>query len=244
MRREPLRTRARQFVLARVGPVRRQQLRRAVRRPRWGNLRRMRPLSPKFGFDRGTPIDRHHIGAFMAANADAIRGVVGEIAEDSYTTQFGGDRVQRIEIIDIDPDNPRATIIADLAQAGALPESAFDCLIVTQTLQYVADPLAALRTCATALRPGGALLLAAPALTAHDAIEPDDIDHWRFWPAGLRHLIDQAFPQAEVAVHVHGNLTSTIAFLHGLAAEELRPDELDAEDPRYPIVILARVGNR
>jgi SAM-dependent methyltransferase len=233
--------RLRRVLTDRLTVPQRQRWRRRLRRPRWGNLRRLRPLSAKFGFDRGTPIDRHHTDAFMAAHADAIRGVVGEIADDPYARRFGGRDVERVEIIDIDPSNSRATIIADLAEEGALPDAAFDCLIVTQTLQYIADPAAALRSCAAALRPGGTLLLAVPALTAHDSIEPDDVDFWRFWPAGLRHLLDLAFPGAVVALHSAGNLVTTIAFLHGISAEELRAEELALVDPRYPVVILARV---
>lgn len=215
--------------------------RRTVRRARWGGLRRMRPLSQKFGFDRGTPIDRYYTEVFLAEHASAIRGVVGEIADDTYASRFGDGRAERIDIIDIDPTNARATVIADLGAEGALADESFDCLIVTQTLQYLIDPAAALRTCARALRPGGALLLSAPALTAHDRLEPDDIDRWRFWPAGLRHLIVEAFPHADVRLHGYGNLTAAIAFLHGISAEELRQDELSHVDLRYPVVIMARV---
>ncbi|HUG86501.1 MAG TPA: methyltransferase domain-containing protein [Euzebya sp.] len=233
--------RGRRLLIGHVSATRRKRWRRTVRRARWGNLRRLQPLSGRFGFDRGTPIDRHHTDLFMAANADAIRGVVGEIAEDTYASRVGGTGPQRIEIIDIDPANTRATIVADLAQEGALAAGGFDCLIITQTLQYVSDPEAALGTCAAALRPGGVLLLAVPALTPHDDIEPHDIDRWRFWPAGLRQLLHATFPEADVRVHSAGNLTTALAFLHGMAAEELRPAELDHVDPRFPVVVLARV---
>lgn len=233
--------RLRRLLARGVGDVRRKRMRRMRRPVRWGNLRRIQPISARFGFDRGMPIDRYHTEAFLAANADAIRGVVGEVAEDTLARRFGGPQVDRIEILDIDPANARATIVADLAQEGALAQESFDCLIIIQTLQYVADPAAALRTCAAALRPGGTLLLAVPALTAHDDIELDAADHWRFWPAGLRHLLVGAFPGDAVQLHSPGNLTAAIAFLHGISAEELRPAELAHVDPRYPVVILARV---
>lgn len=219
----------------------RRRVRRAVARPRWGNLRRTQPVSDRFGFERGTPIDRYYTDAFLAAHADSVRGVVAEIAGDTYARRFEAGGVERIEIIDIHPHNPRATIVADLAEEGALPPDAFDCLIVTQTLQYVPDPASALRSCASALRAGGTLLLAAPALAAHDSNEPDEADHWRFWPAGVRRLLEAAFPDANVDVVGHGNIVAAIAFLHGLAAEELRPDELAFTDARYPVVVHARV---
>lgn len=224
-----------------ISPARLKRWRRTVRPARWGNLRRMQPLSAKFGFDRGTPIDRHYTDLFMETHAMTIRGVIGEIADDTYAGRFGGQQAERIEIIDIDPTNAHATVVADLAVQGSLPADSFDCLIVTQTLQYVTDPAAALGTCAAALRPGGTLLLAAPALTAHDDIEPDDSDRWRFWPSGLRHLINVAFPDAEVQLQADGNLTTAIAFQHGISAEELQAAELTHVDARYPVVILARI---
>jgi SAM-dependent methyltransferase len=215
--------------------------RRVLGRARWGNLRRLEPVSRKFGYDRGTPIDRWYTDRFLAANTDALRGVVGEVADDGYTRAFGGDAVERGEVIDLDPANPRATVIADLADPGALPTRAFDCLVVTQTLQYLPDPEASLGGIARSLRPGGHLLLSVPALTPHDAKEPDAIDHWRFWPAGVESLLRRAFPGASATVHAYGNVLAATAFLQGLAAEELRPDELAHHDARYPIVVCARV---
>ena len=35
----------------------------------------------------------------------------------------------------------------------------------------------------------------------------------------------------------HGNCLAATAALMGLAAEELTPDELDAQDPRYPVQV-------
>ena len=40
---------------------------------------------------------------------------------------------------------------------------------------------------------------------------------------------------------VYGNLLSCTAFLYGLAAEELRPDELHVADPEFPLIVAARV---
>src|SRR3954466_14293166 len=58
-----------------------------------GGLGTSVPLSTEFGFDRGTPIDRYYIEAFLAANAGDVRGRVLEIGDDSYSRQFGADRI-------------------------------------------------------------------------------------------------------------------------------------------------------
>jgi SAM-dependent methyltransferase len=227
--------------LTRLPSSRRQQLRRIRRRPRWGNLRRGTPLSATFGFDRGMPIDRFYLERFLAEEASAIQGVVGEVAESRYAVTFGGHRVDHVEVIDIDASNPHATIVADLSDAGGLPAGAFDCLLVVQTLQYTPSPEVALANCLRSLRPGGVLLLAVPALAAHDDNERPEDDHWRFWPGGVVSLLSLLAPEANSRVVAYGNLTAAIAFLHGLAAEELRDDELTRQDQRFPVVVCARV---
>lgn len=220
------------------GRSRRKLLRRVLRPVRWGNLRRYEPISAKFGFDRGTPIDRYYLTQFVREWAHLIRGVVGEVSEPIYAA-LGGEAVSRLEVLDVDPSNPRATLFADLSVDGGLPGRHFDCLIVTQTLQYIRDPGAALRGLAAALKPGGSLILAVPALAPHDDIEDADGDYWRFWPAGLRTLIDRAAPNARFTIRSYGNVLSAMAFLYGISAEELRGSELDSHDARYPVVVCA-----
>lgn len=219
---------------------RRRQLRRTLNRPRWGNLRRLQPFSETFGFDRGTPIDRYYMHRFLEAEAAAIHGDAGEIAAPDYLQQYGGGRLRRVDVIDIDPGNPRATIVADLAEAGSLPSDSFDCLVVMQTLQYTARPELALAGCLRAIRPGGSLLLAVPALAPHDQREAETADHWRFWPAGVASMLRRTAPDMDHQVTGYGNLVAALAFLHGLCAEELEPAELLAHDPRFPIVVCAR----
>jgi SAM-dependent methyltransferase len=225
----------------RLPTPRRRQLRRLLRRPLWGNLRRSEPISPTFGFDRGTPVDRYYMLRFLAEHAAAVRGVVGEIAEARYVRQFGDDRLTRVEIIDIDPGNPHATLVADLAESSSLPAATFDTLVVLQTLQYTTSVTAALGNCIQALRPGGSLLLAMPGLTAHDDRIPLEEDRWRFLPAGVDELLRAAAPEARRRVVGYGNLVAALAFLHGISAEELRPRELDRYDARYPVVTCARL---
>jgi hypothetical protein len=50
--------------------------RRRRRPPRLGDLRRVTPIDPNWGFERGTPIDRVYVEQFVSANAADIRGRV------------------------------------------------------------------------------------------------------------------------------------------------------------------------
>lgn len=210
------------------------------RRPRWGNMRRLQPFSTDFARDRGTPVDRIYIERFLEGNRAHVFGDVLEVQEPGYTRRYGGIRVRREHVVDIDPRNPRATVVADLSAGASLPAAAYDCAIVTETLQLLPDEHAALRNLYRALRPGGTLLLTVPCLSRQDPGAVDS-DRWRMLPLGLGERLARACPDGEIHVEGHGNLVSAVAFLAGLAAEELRAAELDTEDPAFPIVACARV---
>lgn len=53
--------------------------------PLWGNLRRTTPFSSSYGSERGTPIDRHYLHAFLSAHRDLITGDVLEVQTNDYT---------------------------------------------------------------------------------------------------------------------------------------------------------------
>src|SRR5204863_8310480 len=121
----------------------RHRLTRLTRRPpvghvRFGSLRRVTPISDTFGYDRGLPIDRYYIERFLQEHSGTIRGNVLEVGDSTYTTQFGRDEaVERVDILDVREDNPRATIVGDLTEPERFRADAFDCVICTQTLPYI-----------------------------------------------------------------------------------------------------------
>jgi hypothetical protein len=62
-------------------------------------------------------------------------------------------------------------------------------------------------------------------------------DYWRFTVASCAALFERAFGPGQVQVRSYGNVTSAITFLAGAAQEDLRPDQLSAEDEFFPVVI-------
>src|SRR5690606_11879416 len=60
---------------------------------RFGSLRRVTPVSERFGYDRGQPVDRYYIENFLEHHRADVRGRVLEIGDASYTRRFGGDQV-------------------------------------------------------------------------------------------------------------------------------------------------------
>lgn len=214
-------------------------------RVEFGDLRRLEPLGRHFGEDRGPALDRHYIDAFLQTHQADIRGRVLEIGEARYTRQFGGGRVTGSEILHVTADNPRATIVGDLADAPHIPDAAFDTLIVTQTLHLIYDAKAAARTMHRVLRPGGVLLLTVPGITQIPNGTPwAHTWFWAFTPLSVQRLLGDAFAGGTVQVAQYGNVLSAAAMLYGLSADDLRSDELAARDPDYPVIIGARAERR
>jgi len=208
---------------------------------RLGELRRLAPISRVFGFDRGLPIDRYYIERFLSAQARDIRGRVLEIGDSEYTTRFGGGRVTRSDVLDRTAANARATIVADLTRADGFPSAAFDCVICTQTLQFIYDVGSAVQALHRMLKPAGILLLTVPVVSQ---ICPEDMErtgeYWRFTDAAVRRLLGDVFGPENVSVDAHGNVLVAVCFLHGLATHELERGELDFCDPDYQVLVTAR----
>ena len=209
-------------------------LRRAVVRARFGDLRRIEPVS-EWGFGRGTPIDRWYIEHFIDDNAHLVRGHALEVKEDLYASRFGASSV---DILDIDESNTAATVVGDLCDDSTLPPNAYDIAVVTQTLQLVPRPADAIGHLVNALRPGGSLLLTVPCLSRLAG----SWDRWRWTPRGMSDvLMEVAPPDATVECIGLGNGLAARAFLFGLAVTDLDDGILAVSDEDYPMLVAARV---
>src|SRR6185312_784848 len=120
---------------------------------------------------------------------------------------------------------------------------AFDCAIVTQTLQFVYDVRAALHTLHRVLAPGGVLLATVPGLTK---ISPHEDalygEWWHYTARSLRRLAGESFGEANVEVASYGNVLAASGFLYGLASSDLEQEELDAHDPLFEVVVALRAA--
>lgn len=206
---------------------------------RLGRINRLAPLSTSFGFDRGTPVDRIYIERFLEDHAGDIRGTVLEVVDAGYSKRFGGRQVTSQHVVDLDAENPQATIIGDLTDPLVLPSGAFDCVILTQTLHIIYDMDAALQQIHRSLRTGGVALITVPGITP---VRPGENHGW-YWSlteAALRRLLAEYFRPEDISVSTFGNLFAATAFLHGAAVEEIPRRMLEPLDPAYPVVVAAR----
>ena len=208
---------------------------------RFGSLRRLTPVSAAWGTERGKPVDRYYIEKFLAGHSQDIQGVVLEIGDNTYTQQFGGDKVNRSEVLHVAEQKPHVTLIANLENGQGIPSDCFDCVLLTQTLQFIFDVPAVLKTIERILKPGGVALITVPGISQISRYDMDHWgDYWRFTTKSLQRLLEDVFPVEQITVNAYGNVLAAMAFLYGLAAEELRQSELDYFDPDYELLIAAR----
>lgn len=237
MRRAELTTRARVRLAQAVPGLRR--VRRALRPRQRGGIR---PAGDLFGFPRGRPIDRVYIERFLSQHAADIRGAVLEIGDASYTRRFGGSGVERSDVLHPEPSR-RATVVGDLATGAGIPSERYDCVIAVQTLNVIYDVRAAVASLHATVRPGGVVLVTVPGISQVSTLDMESWgDFWRFTTAAARRLFEDAFDSVEVVAY--GNVATACAFLQGYAAEDLTPEELADDDPRYEVTIGVRAARR
>lgn len=204
----------------------------------FGGLRYPTPISAAFGRGTGTPVDRYYIERFLARHSDVIRGRVLEVGDATYTERFGGDAVTKSDVLHA-TGAPEATIVADLADAPAIPDDSFDCIILTQTLHYIFDMKAAVSELHRILRPGGTVLCTVPGISQISRWDMDRWgDRWRLTTLSARELFETAFSPEAVSVSSEGNVLTSVCLLEGIVAEKLKPRELDHNDADYQLVVM------
>lgn len=208
-----------------------------------GQLANLEPVSRSFGYDRGTPLDRHYIERFLVRHSRDIRGRALEVGDASYCERLGrGITVQ--DVLHVSPDAPGATIAGDLASPGLLPADTFDCEVICQTLHLLIDVRAGIEELYRALRPGGVLLATVPGISPIDHGEWKDTWYWSMTAQSASRLFGAIFGADNVDVTVNGNVYAATCFLQGMALEEVHRPWLDHTDPAYPVTIAIRAVKR
>jgi SAM-dependent methyltransferase len=208
---------------------------------RFGDFRRLKPISTDYGNSRGLEIDRYYIEKFLAEHAVDIRGRVLEIKHNEYTRRYGQERVTTSDVLHPVEGNPDATIVADLTNAAHLPSDCYDAIIFTQTLQVIYDIRTVIATLYRILKPGGVLLATASGMAK---LSLEDFDrwgeYWRFTSQSARRLFEEAFSAGNVSVQAYGNVLVAVSFLEGLAVQDLKKEELETVDRAYEVLIAIR----
>jgi hypothetical protein len=100
---------------------------------------------------------------------------------------------------------------------------------------------AVVRTVYRILKSSGVVLVTVPGISKVSRYDMDRWGYyWSFTTQSARRLFETAFPAEYIHVDAYGNVLAAIAFLHGVATEELRQKELDFQDPDYQLLITIR----
>ena len=199
---------------------------------------RNKPVSAVFGVDRGTPIDRYYIEAFLRRNSHLIKGRILEVGDSSYSRRFAGEKADSFEVLHATPENKAATLIGDLTDTATLPKNSFDCFVCTQTYNFIFDVCKAVEGAHYLLKPGGVLLCTVSGISQISRYDMDRWgDYWRFTTASVQKLFEPVF-KGGIEIESFGNVLASTAFLQGVSVEDLPdPKLLNDHDPDYQLLI-------
>lgn len=198
------------------------------------------PLSNIYGLERGIPVDRYYIENFLNKNKELVKGDCLELLNNDYTIKYGEKKVSKSDILDIDINNPKATIFSDLRKLDRVSDNSFDCVILTQVLQFIDDFESAISECKRVLKPGGSLLVTLPSMGRIDCASGLDGDYWRFTEASAKYIFSKYFTHEKLEIESKGNVLSGLYFWIGASQEELSKKDLDFLDKNFPTIITVR----
>lgn len=198
------------------------------------------PISNIYGFDRGKPLDRFYIESFLENNKKDVRGVCLELLNNEYTKTYGRNNVEESVILDIEKGNAKATLISDLRNLKEVGDNTFDCIILTQVLQFIDDVDSAISECYRTLKPEGVLLATMPSVSRVDCTSGEAGDYWRFTTASANFLFGKKFKKEKIFVSSQGNARVGLYFYAGLAEEDTPRELLYVNDKNFPLIITVR----
>ena len=194
-----------------------------------------RPSNRHWGHPFGKPIDRRYIEEFLGNNRQYITGDVVEIADNRYTYQFGHDINNAYALHVYGAGN---TIKGNLATGEGIVENFCDCLICTQTLQFIFDLHSTVKNIHKILKPNGTALITVPGISQIDMAGYKSWgEAWRFTKQSLRQLFEESFDKENIQEASLGNVKTAICFLYGMCQEDLNDDDYSMNDEMYPVIL-------
>ncbi len=194
------------------------------------------PVSKKFGYDLGTPIDRYFIENFLKENKDKIQGKVLEIAESTYSLKFGSINVEP-KILHVDK-NYKADIYCNLETGEGITDNFADCFIMTQTLPFIFNLNEACKNAIRLIKKGGFLLITVPGITQISRYDYERWgQYWSFTEMSLKKLFSQFVPEENITIKSFGNVKVVSMFLYGVPLEKINKEDLEYIDNDYQMVI-------
>ncbi|MGN0340399.1 MAG: methyltransferase domain-containing protein [Lachnospira sp.] len=200
----------------------------------------VKPLSSKFGSGRGTPIDRYYIERFLEDNKNSITGDVMEIADNTYTYQFGND-LRDVKCLHVNGWGKNA-IKGNLETGEGIVENSVDCLICTQTVQFIYELDSVAMNIYKMLKPGGTALITATGISYLSMYDYNRWgEYWKFTRQSMNRMFEKYFKKDNIKVDTYGNCKVAMGMLYGLCREDFTCYDLDYRDEQFPVVVVASI---
>lgn len=194
-----------------------------------GDLRRVAPFDPMFGFTRGTPIDRYYLDRFIEHIRPEVRGAVLEIGGSRANREkYRFDAAIEYRAMDVQR-SPDVDLVGDAHDRGAIPPGTLDAIVIFNVLEHCARPWIVAENLHAWLRVGGKVFAMVPSV---QRVHGRPKDYWRPYPDGMEALFAHF---ARSRLFVYGNPLTSLAATMGIAVEELSTDELDRVNAAYPV---------
>lgn len=195
------------------------------------------PVSREFGLERGRAIDRYYIEYFLDKHKSLIRGDCLEIAENTYTLQYGEDRVKKAHILHLKGWGENV-IRGNLETGEGIEENKYDCAIITQTLMFIFDIKKVAENIYKLLKKGGDALITVAGISQKSRYDADCWgSYYGFHEDAMKALFEPAFGIENVKVEAYGNVKTAIALLCGLCYEDLQNEDFSYQDSDYPLIV-------
>ncbi len=192
-----------------------------------------------------------HVGLGALAQAVVIgapedAGAIYQQARDAFLSDHIGALHGRILIAGAAPDwltkaLPGAQLQANEGlDAASLPPTAFDAMLLLDTLAFSEDPGDALLHLVTALAPGGTMIATFPG-TAYDSPALPDTLLWRFSAQAVERMCADLPAGVQAQVIGKGNILAAVGSTLSLPPSILTGAKAPAWDPSYPVMIGLKV---
>lgn len=196
------------------------------------------PISRDFGKSRGKSIARVYIDSFLEENKGYIQGDVLEIAENTYTLQYGKDRVKNSYILHVNGWGGGNVIKGDLATGEGIEENKFDTAIITHTLMHIYNIENVAQNIHKLLKKGGTALITVAGISKVSRYDANNWGHFfGFYEDAMKKMFFPVFGERNVIIKSYGNVKTVIAMMYGMCYEELSDADFTHNDEDYPVVI-------
>ncbi len=201
----------------------------------------VKPISKVSGIERGKAVDRYYIEHFLNCNSSYIKDTVMEIASNDYIKKFGGDKVKKELILHV-AGWGKNTFKGNFETGEGIKENMADCLICTQTLQYIYDLKAAIRNIYKLLKPKGTALITVPGIKSLFIYDEQNWgERWSFTKESMRQLCLEVCEEKDFIVESYGNVKIAAAYLYGVCCEDLKKEDFEYNDAQFPFLITVKL---